>query len=414
MSPYAVLSILAFTSNMILAIFIFSRNPKRIENQLFAFILFFFALWSVGEIIMRTTNDAIIASYGSRIFLTGGFLSAPVYLVFTLFFPSKSRLSSNIYIIGLIVVLSTIVMSMNWFTDLLISSAGLHPWGYSPEYGPFYPVAALLHLSFTVAGLIIISRTYLKTEIIIVRNRAKFIIIGTMVPIIFGSPSNVIMPLLGISQVELASTFTIVMGAFIAIAIIKYKVMITPVAEEKKTSNVEFKLKGGAGYLIEEEKPEQSFQIFVDLVTHGAHGLCVTRSPPDEVRREYGLVKTPIIWLSRTVDDKMCIDPSMTADLSMTMTNYIEESENGVVLLDGIEYMIVHNNFMKVLKFLHDLNEAVAVHGAILLVPIDKRTLNDKEYALLTRDLKELSASAVYTTISALHWGKTEDELVTV
>lgn len=414
MSIYAVLPVIALISNSILAIYLLWRNPKRIENKLFAFMLLFFALWDVGEILMRTTNDLYIATVGTRMFLMGGFLSAPVYFIFTLFFPKRNKLSGNRYIIGMIVISSVVVMSMNWFTDLLIRTAKPFYWGYSPAYGTFYPMAAFLHIFFTIAALTVLCITYLKTEILIVRKRASFVIIGTMVPIIFGSPTNVILPLLGHTVLELASAFTVIMGGFIAYAILKYKVMIIPTAEEVKNTKVELKLKQGVSYLIEEEKPNRSFGIFVDLVTHGAHGLCVTRIPPDDVRQEFGLMKTPIIWLSRTVDDKMCIDPAMTAELSMTIKNFIEESKNGVVLLDGIEYLIVHNNFNKVLKLLHDLNEAIAVYNAIMTIPIDKRILNEKEYALLVRDIKILPPNFGIPSIPATVSGKSDQDFVTV
>jgi hypothetical protein len=396
MSIYAVIPIGALILNSILVIYILYKNPKKIESSLFTLILIFFMLWDIGEIIMRTSNDVSIATIGSKMFLTGGFLSAPVFLVFTLYFPKKNRYSQNKLIIGLIIILSTVVMSLCWFTDLVIVTVVRFPWGFSPSYGNFFPLAAILHPTFTFAGLTVLGITYKNTEIKAVRNRAKYVIMGTMVAIIFGSPSNVIAPLIGISTVELASAFTVGMGALIAYAILKYKVLVIPVTEDIKPTKSGFNVKRGMSYLIEEEKPQTSYGVFMDAVTHGAHGLCVTRIPPDTIRSEFGLQKTPIIWLSRTVDDKMCIDPAMTAELSMTIKDFIEESENGVVILDGLEYLIVHNNFNKVLKLIHDINEAIAVHQAILIIPVDRRILNEREYALLERDIKKLPSDAEY------------------
>jgi hypothetical protein len=110
----------------------------------------------------------------------------------------------------------------------------------------------------------------------------------------------------------------------------------------------------------------------------------------------------------------MSIDPAMSAELSMTIKNFLEESNNGVILLDGVEYLIVHNNFTKVLKILHDLNEAMAVHRAILIIPIDKRTFKEREYALLMRDMKMLNGNGEYSPKPVLLKGKSEQKLVTV
>ncbi len=413
MNIYFLPAAIALVSNCGLAAYLLYRNPNKIENKLFAMMLLSFASWDVGEIFMRTTSDVNVAIIGAKMLVMGGFLSAPIYLVFTFYFPKTNKLSTNKYLIGMIIITSTVIMSVLWSTDLLVGSVKHYYWGYSPVYGSFYPVAATLHTAFLMAGLLVMGITYLKTEILIVRKRAIFVIMGTMVPVIFGSPTNVILPLLGITVIELASAFTVVMGVFIAYAILKYKVMVIPVVEEMKTTEVTYDLKEGISYLIDEEKPQRSFEIFVDLVTHGAPGLCITRIRPEEVRETSGLVKTPIIWLSRTVDDKMCIDPAMTAELSMTIDNFLEESKNSVILLDGIEYLIVHNNYSKILKLLHDLNEDMAVHNAILIIPVDKRTLSEKEYALLTRDMKVLPKDAEYFSVPTLIKGKSEEKFVT-
>jgi hypothetical protein len=414
MSIYAVIPIVALILNIILVIYILYKNAKKIESTLFAFILIFFILWDIGEIMMRVSNNINVATIGSRLFLSGGFLSAPVYLVFTLYFPKKNRLAKSKILMGVVIVLSTVIMSLCWFTGLIIQTVEPFPWGFSPSYGSFFPMAALLHLCFTVAGIVVLGITYKNTKVKTVRNRAKFVIIGTIVPIIFGSPSNVIYPLIGISSVELASAFTVGMGGFIAYAILRYKVLVIPVTEDLKPTKAGFNVKRGLSYLIEEEKPETSYGVFMDAVTHGAHGLCVTRIPPETIRTEFGLQKTPIIWLSRTVDDKMCIDPAMTAELSMTIKDFIEESENGVVLLDGLEYLIVHNNFNKILKLIHDINEAIAVHQAILIIPVDRRILNEKEYALLERDIKKLPSDAEYHIIPTGLDLTSESDLFTV
>lgn len=414
MNIYAVPAAVAFVVNSTLAVYLLYRNPKRTENRLFACMIIAFASWDIGEIILRTTASADMALIGAKLYLVGGFLSGPIYLVFTLYFPKVNKLLNNKLLLGSLIVISTVIVSVTWSTELLITGVKQYYWGYSPVYGSFYPIAGILHTGFSLAGLLVLCITYVRSDMIAVRKRAKYVIIGTMIPVIFGSPTNVILPLMGITVIELASAFTVLMGIFMAYAILRYKLMIIPVAEEEKTTKSEHDLKEGLSYLIEEDKPQRSFEIFVDLVTHGIHGLCITRMPPEDVRQKYNLVKTPIIWLSRTVDKKMCIDPAMTAELSMTIRNFLEESKNGVILLDGIEYLIVHNNFAKVLKVLHDLNEAVAINHAVLIMPFDSRTLNEKEYALLVRDMNMLPIEAGHGSKPAFIKSKSDQKMATV
>jgi two-component system cell cycle response regulator len=143
----------------------------------------------------------------------------------------------------------------------------------------------------------------------------------------------------------------------------------------------------GAGYVVIEAKPSHSFEIFKDLVTHGAQGLCITRTPPKTIVQQYGLEKTPILWLSRVANAKNCVRPSPPENIAMAVEHFISVSRDSVVLLDGLEYLIAHNDFASVLALLHDMNENVSLQDSILLIPLDPRAIEDREFALIRRDL---------------------------
>jgi archaellum biogenesis ATPase FlaH len=66
--------------------------------------------------------------------------------------------------------------------------------------------------------------------------------------------------------------------------------------------------------------------------------------------------------------------------------HFISVGQNAVVLVDGFEYLIAHNDFSSVLALLHDLNEIVALHDAILLIPMDPSSFNEREFALIRRE----------------------------
>jgi hypothetical protein len=50
----------------------------------------------------------------------------------------------------------------------------------------------------------------------------------------------------------------------------------------------------------------------------------------------------------------------------------------------------VHNDFQKVLKLVHGLNELSAIYDARLLIPLNPLTMDVDKIALLKRDLKIL------------------------
>ena len=78
----------------------------------------------------------------------------------------------------------------------------------------------------------------------------------------------------------------------------------------------------------------------------------------------------------------------------MAVEHFIEVSEKSIVLLDGFEYLVSHNDFGSVLALLHDLNESVVMRDSILLVPFDPTAFNEREIALVRREVKLLGPLA--------------------
>ncbi len=169
--------------------------------------------------------------------------------------------------------------------------------------------------------------------------------------------------------------------------------LLVPQAEAELKTAPTFRLDRGLTYVVTELKPVHSFAVFKDLVTHGAQGLCITRTPPKTVVQQHGLEKTPILWLSRVANHKNCIRPSPPETIAMAVEHFVSVGQDSVVLLDGLEYLISHNDFPSILALLHDLNETVSLNDAILLIPLDPRALGEREFALIRRDLRLLLPS---------------------
>ncbi len=161
--------------------------------------------------------------------------------------------------------------------------------------------------------------------------------------------------------------------------------------EVARNSAKVYELRRGFSYLVKETKPTKSFEIFVDQVTHNIQGLCVTRQHPSIIRKEWGLEKTPIIWLSNQLG-KVYVNPSNIGILSDTIIRFVEKSGDGVILIDGIEFLIVNNDFEKVLRLVHHVTEAVMENRSRLIISIDPRTLETRELALLERNMEIIEA----------------------
>ena len=187
----------------------------------------------------------------------------------------------------------------------------------------------------------------------------------------------------------------------------KYRfVPVVVTTEPESKEDLKYQLESGLMYIIKEERPvegskdylvkgampNKSMKIFIDLVTHGVDGLCISRTHPQKIRDKYALRKIPVIWLSRSSEYKGHIEPSDLVELSQTLKEFIGKSKNSVVLLDGIEYLITQNNFDEILRFIQSLNDTFAISTSRLIVPIDPSTIDEKQIHLLEREMNEITS----------------------
>ena len=157
-----------------------------------------------------------------------------------------------------------------------------------------------------------------------------------------------------------------------------------------------YDLRPGRSYIVQESPPHMSFDAFVNLVstspsggTGKTVGLAVTRQHPDLVREKYGLEDTPVYWLATRAGDKV-ISPTNLGILTNMLVKFAEETADGIILLDGIEYLVSNNDFNRVLRMVDQVNDNITQSGCRLVLPVDPRAFDQKELALLLRNMERL------------------------
>jgi hypothetical protein len=170
-------------------------------------------------------------------------------------------------------------------------------------------------------------------------------------------------------------------------------------------------LESGTSYLIKEVKPDSSFAIFNYALKSGKKGLCVARTPPATVKNRYKIPDSKIVWLvsdggnessplppsalglgrdgpGGSDDEKIAPDklPWIFSNIRAFMDG---NGTSGVVILEGLEYLIANNGFKSVLSFVQQLNESAISTKCILIVPVSPTTMEPKEFAQLEREMGE-------------------------
>jgi two-component system cell cycle response regulator len=169
---------------------------------------------------------------------------------------------------------------------------------------------------------------------------------------------------------------------------------ITPLTEdiEDDSDQTNTELESGYIYLSGLEDPWQSYNTFSELVKSGIPGLCITRMNPDKIRSMYGLTKTPIVWLTKNkASGQQSIDSTELFRIHPTIADFVNKVENGVVLMDGLEYLILDNDFLSVVKLLEQTNDTIMASGSRMLLQLDPDVLEKKEFHLLKRWMRPVS-----------------------
>jgi hypothetical protein len=139
----------------------------------------------------------------------------------------------------------------------------------------------------------------------------------------------------------------------------------------------------GEAYLVAQGNA-RALKVFDDELKKGYRGLCISRTHPRKLREAYELRNATLVWLSAEGGgDEL-------QDLSVKVSKFVYGRTKGIVLLDGLEYLILQNDFPRVMKFLQNIKDMLQARGAKMLLPVDLHALVEGQRALLTREFKTL------------------------
>jgi hypothetical protein len=158
-----------------------------------------------------------------------------------------------------------------------------------------------------------------------------------------------------------------------------------PAAAAKKSSDI----KESYTYLAKGESPDPAFKMFEGLVKANRKGMCLTRNFPKRIHEKYALGDTKVIWLTNVQGAEM-IRPSDIEKIRHAISVFLNENEGAALLLDGLEYLMTHNKYENVLKFVQSLKDQVAIKRASCIIPISPHAIEQHELKLLEREVDEV------------------------
>ncbi len=158
-------------------------------------------------------------------------------------------------------------------------------------------------------------------------------------------------------------------------------------------SPYEMSLIPGTTYIVAEEKPQKSLELFSELVSHGMEGLCLSRYNPKTLNERYNVPADSVIWLTQKSEPGYkAVDPTNFPRLSSMISDFLGRANYPIILLEGMGYLITQSNYETVLRFVQSQRDEIALKNAIMLVHIDPLSLDTKELHRLGSEMEPFKA----------------------
>jgi len=155
----------------------------------------------------------------------------------------------------------------------------------------------------------------------------------------------------------------------------------------------------GMSICFREERPERGPEIVRELIARGSKLLSMSRMHPDQLRTRFDF-DGKMIWLTRSEnpaepksqEDKIeFVSPTNLPVLADAIQQFLSEQSNGVIFLEGLEYLTTQNDFKSVLRFIQLMNEQVLLRKGILIMSANPSTMDPREFSLIEREMMQVA-----------------------
>jgi|GEM_PF-2324719 len=386
---YAIPPVVEFLISVVMVFYVLSKDLKK-ANKVFALLMFFVALWSLTVFLQRISADHETAlSFVSVRY----YFMIPIPLIlsyFTLIFPEEKNMRLHKYPLASLMLFA---VSMMFLVPYMVSEVELGYWGYRAIFNREYTHVITLFITYMAVSSFYVVYNLLesyKTYGVANTSQIKCVIIGCLL-----SLSTIIivetLRMVNIFLVPMSDIFFLPLALCVAYAMIRYKFMsIVPEFENEAETESIYQLKNGNSYIIKEGRPKKSIDVFVDSLTHGRRGLCITRMKPEKLKRIYNLHKTPIIWMTDIESAEESIEPTDIDGLYALLLDFIEKFDGSIILIKRLDYLITRNGYDRILKFIQSLNDKIASSNCTLLLSLNPFVLDNRQLELLEQEFINL------------------------
>ena len=163
--------------------------------------------------------------------------------------------------------------------------------------------------------------------------------------------------------------------------------VLAAMPKQLKIPEILKKLQSGRTYLFQEEKPAEAYQLVKEALRYGFASLCISKLHPGKVKERYGVEEDSILWLTFEKGERT-ISPKDIGKLNKTVSEFLEGTGPGIVLLDCLDQVKFANGFQKSLAVLKDLRNLCSENDSIVLISVNPEMFEKQELQAIQKELK--------------------------
>lgn len=149
----------------------------------------------------------------------------------------------------------------------------------------------------------------------------------------------------------------------------------------------------GRSYLVEEDRPDQAYELLGKALEGDKGGLLITRTNPKRVRERVSLDTIRVLWLTDREESMEETIPPALERIVYEIEGFMSKHPQGSVMLDGLEYLVSNNSFDAVLRFVRRLVDTVSEGRHIFLISLGPATVKEQELKMLEREMEVVQAT---------------------
>jgi hypothetical protein len=348
------ISFASFLVNTLVLVLLIWKGQRSRAFYLWVAFLGLIALWCFAETFIKSTDDFSTAVSWFRFVLVSGGFVPPLLLHFSLEFPRRHSwikernnrwlFYSVIYIPNIILLIKAEVMS--FFISAISRPQSI--WGSIYTRDSLIRVVApdvyLPHYIFLISmifiAMVIIVQNQENARNTTEKKQINMIVLALTFVFLPGVILDAALSMVFGVYTEFFSVLVSSLAVVTAIAMVKYQfLVISPMTEEFEIepgrSNI---MEPGYAYMIPENERKTGKKMFLQTLANNRQGLVITNRDPNDLRVDYGIKRTPIIYVGERSNFEFQIDPGNLDSLVTSLSCFAGMTKNPVILVDWDPY----------------------------------------------------------------------------